>query len=97
MSSDGQPIVRVDNLSHKYHGATDGRLALDGLTLAVRPGEIFGILGPNGSGKTTLFRILSTLIPTARGHAFILGRDVATERDFVRRHIGVVSQWPSLV
>jgi ABC-2 type transport system ATP-binding protein len=95
MSSDGEPIVRVDNLTHRYAGA-DGRLALDGLTLSVQPGEIFGILGPNGSGKTTLFRILSTLIPTAPGHAFVLGHDVANDRDFVRRHIGVVFQSPSL-
>jgi ABC-2 type transport system ATP-binding protein len=95
MSIDGDPIVRVDNLTHRYAGA-DGRVALDGLTLSVQPGEIFGILGPNGSGKTTLFRILSTLIPTAPGHAFVLGHDVATERDFVRRHIGVVFQSPSL-
>jgi ABC-2 type transport system ATP-binding protein len=95
MSSEGESIVRVDNLTHRYAGA-DGRLALDGLTLSVRPGEIFGILGPNGSGKTTLFRILSTLIATAPGHAFVLGHDVATDRDFVRRHIGVVFQSPSL-
>jgi ABC-2 type transport system ATP-binding protein len=87
--------VRVEKLSHRYPGAGD-RLALDGLTLSVQPGEIFGILGPNGSGKTTLFRILSTLIPTAPGHAFVLGNDVATERDFVRRNIGVVFQSPSL-
>lgn len=97
MSSTGdEPIVRVDNLTHRYPGAADGRLALDGLTLAVQPGEIFGILGPNGSGKTTLFRILSTLIATAPGHAFVLGRDVAADREFVRRHIGVVFQSPSL-
>jgi ABC-2 type transport system ATP-binding protein len=104
MSIDGEPpplggattpIVRVENLTHRYPGA-EGRLALDGLTLAVQPGEIFGILGPNGSGKTTLFRILSTLIATAPGRAFVLERDVATERDFVRRHIGVVFQAPSL-
>lgn len=95
MSSDGEPIVRVDNLTHRYTG-NSARLALDGMTLSVQPGEIFGILGPNGSGKTTLFRILSTLIPTAPGHAFVLGHDVANERDFVRRHIGVVFQSPSL-
>jgi ABC-2 type transport system ATP-binding protein len=62
----------------------------------VAPGEIFGVLGPNGSGKTTLFRILSTLIPTAAGHAFVLGRDVAADRESVRRSVGVVFQSPSL-
>jgi ABC-2 type transport system ATP-binding protein len=87
------PVVDVQNLSHTYPG---GRLALDGLTLSVGAGEIFGILGPNGSGKTTLFRVLSTLLPTARGHARILGHDVAEQRDLVRREIGVVFQSPSL-
>jgi ABC-2 type transport system ATP-binding protein len=87
------PVVDVQKLSHTY---PSGRLALDGLTLSVEAGEIFGILGPNGSGKTTLFRILSTLIPTTPGHARVLGRDVAEGRDFVRRQIGVVFQSPSL-
>jgi ABC-2 type transport system ATP-binding protein len=91
--SASSPVVEVKKLSHSYGGE---RFALDGLSLAVGEGEIFGILGPNGSGKTTLFRILSTLIPTRPGHSFILGRDVAEDRDFVRRHIGVVFQSPSL-
>ena len=86
------PVVEVRQLTHAY----GGRVALDGLTLSVDAGEIFGILGPNGSGKTTLFRILSTLIPTAPGRACIVGRDVATDRDGVRRSIGVVFQSPSL-
>jgi ABC-2 type transport system ATP-binding protein len=87
------PVVDVQNLSHTYPG---GRVALDGLTLSVTAGEIFGILGPNGSGKTTLFRILSTLLPTAPGHATLFGHDIALERDRVRQHIGVVFQSPSL-
>jgi ABC-2 type transport system ATP-binding protein len=87
-----EPVVRVDQLTHSY----GDNLALDGLTLSVEAGEIFGILGPNGSGKTTLFRILSTLIPTTTGHASILGHDVAQNREFVRQNIGVVFQSPSL-
>jgi ABC-2 type transport system ATP-binding protein len=86
------PVVEVRDLTHAY----GERVALDGLSLCVNAGEIFGILGPNGSGKTTLFRILSTLIPTRAGHAWILGRDVAQDREFVRQHIGVVFQSPSL-
>lgn len=86
------PVIDVTNLSHAY----GGQLALDGLTLSVGAGEIFGLLGPNGSGKTTLFRILSTLIPTSPRRASILGFDVATDRDAVRSRIGVVFQSPSL-
>ena len=86
------PVVQVTNLSHAY----GDRLALDGLSLSVEAGEVFGLLGPNGSGKTTLFRILSTLLPAAPGTASILGMDVAAERDAVRRRIGVVFQSPSL-
>lgn len=86
------PVVNVQNLTHAY----GGRLALDALTLSADAGEIFGILGPNGSGKTTLFRILSTLIPVQPGRAFVLGQDVAEQREFVRRNIGVVFQSPSL-
>ena len=86
------PVVEISKLSHAY----GDRLALDGLSLSVEAGEVFGVLGPNGGGKTTLFRILSTLIPTTAGAARVMGRDVATERDAVRRQIGVVFQSPSL-
>src|SRR5437868_4118034 len=86
------PIVDISHLTHRY----DTRAALDDYSLSIRPGEIFGFLGPNGSGKTTLFRILSTLIPVAPGHVKILGADVAIDRDRVRQQIGVVFQSPSL-
>jgi ABC-2 type transport system ATP-binding protein len=65
--------------------------ALDDVSMQIRSGELFGILGENGAGKTTLIRILSTtLLPTA-GRARILGRDVVREADAVRGLIGVVS------
>ena len=65
--------IELDGLSHNY----GDRLALDNLSFAVQPAEIFGLLGPNGSGKTTLFRILSTLIVPTGGSARIEGFDVA--------------------
>ena len=86
-------IVQIDHVTHRYGG---NRVALDNLSLDVRPGEIFGFLGPNGSGKTTLFRILSTLVPPTSGTIRIGGHDVTRDRDAVRRHIGVVFQSPSL-
>ena len=87
-----QAVVEVSDLRHSY----GERVALDGVTLSVDAGEIFAILGPNGSGKTTLFRILSTLVPAAPGRVRVLGLDAASERDAVRRQIGVVFQAPSL-
>jgi ABC-2 type transport system ATP-binding protein len=86
------PIVDVQDLRYAY----GDRVALDGVSLSVNPGEIFALLGPNGSGKTTLFRILSTLVPSPPGKVRVAGHDPASERDEVRRNIGVVFQSPSL-
>ncbi len=72
------------------------RQALDHVTLAVRPGEIFALLGPNGGGKTTLFRLLSTLIPLQQGDIRILGKSVRSSAAEVRFSIGVVFQSPSV-
>jgi ABC-2 type transport system ATP-binding protein len=66
--------------------------AVRGIDLEVATGEIFGFLGPNGAGKSTTIKILCTLaVPTA-GEAKVAGFDVVTERDEVRRHIGLVFQ-----
>ena len=86
------PIVRITDLRHAY----GERLALDGVSLSVEPGEVFALLGPNGSGKTTLFRILSTLLPAPPGAVLVDGHDPAADRDAVRRSLGVVFQSPSL-
>jgi len=87
-----EPIVSVSHLTFRY----GQRTALDDLSLDVKPGEIFGFLGPNGSGKTTLFRILSTLLPAPAGTVRMFGRDVADDTAEVRRRIGVVFQSPSI-
>ena len=84
--------IDVCGLSHHY-GA---RQALCDLNLVIARREVFGVLGPNGGGKTTLFRVLSTLIRPQTGSVRLLGRDVITEVDQVRRLIGVVFQAPSL-
>ena len=84
--------IELDRLSHNY----GDRLALDNLSFAVQPAEIFGLLGPNGSGKTTLFRILSTLMVPSGGVARIQGFDVAREPNRARQQTGIVFQARSL-
>lgn len=84
--------LQLEHLSHNY----GSRLALDDLSFAVHPAEIFGLLGPNGSGKTTLFRILSTLMTPTGGSARILGFDAAREPNKVRQQTGIVFQAKSV-
>src|SRR3954454_5377009 len=70
--------------------------AVRGLIFAVAPNEVFGFLGPNGAGKTTTINMLCTLARPTSGSATVAGHDVVTERDDVRRHIGLVFQDPTL-
>ncbi len=84
--------ITVENLSHSY----GSRRALDNVSFTVTCGEILCFLGPNGSGKTTLFKILSTLIPPISGSVNILGYDLYTEKNAIRKLLGVVFQDPGL-
>src|SRR5882762_9753785 len=70
--------------------------ALDGLDLAVPAGTVYGLLGPNGAGKTTAVRVFATLLRPDGGRAQVLGHDVASEADAVRRQIGLTGQYAAL-
>ena len=76
--------VEVAGVSHHF-GATR---ALDEISFAVAPGEIFGLLGPDGAGKTTLIRILATLLVADAGTARVLGRDVVSDLWALRTRLG---------
>ncbi|MEM0002930.1 MAG: ATP-binding cassette domain-containing protein, partial [Thermoproteota archaeon] len=82
-------VISVKNLVKVYDKVVR---ALNGISLEVQEGEIFGLLGPNGAGKTTLVRILTTQIPPTGGEAFILGKNIIEEADKVRELIGYVPQ-----
>ncbi|MCJ7630373.1 MAG: ABC transporter ATP-binding protein [Longimicrobiales bacterium] len=67
-------------------------LAVAGLTLDVRPGELFGIVGPDGAGKTTTLRMLAGVLPPSEGKGVIHGVDVATDPEGVKPYIAYMSQ-----
>ena len=94
LGAGGAPVGRSD--------AKDGKPpktqipALDGLSLEILPGEIFGLLGPNGAGKSTTVGVLTTRVRPTSGQAWIGEHDVWKEQTQVKHLIGVVPQRPNL-
>jgi ABC-2 type transport system ATP-binding protein len=84
-----EAAIVIDNLQKTYAG---GKRALDGITLDVPRGEIFGLLGPNGAGKSTLINILAGLVTKSGGSATIWGFDIDAHPRNAKRSIGVVPQ-----
>ena len=80
--------VSVNGLVKRY----DEVEAVRGIDFDVAAGEIFGFLGPNGAGKSTTINMLCTLVKPSGGSALVAGHDVVSERDEVRRNIGLVFQ-----
>jgi ABC-2 type transport system ATP-binding protein len=84
----GEIVIDAQGLTKRFGPIT----AVDSIDLAIRKGEIFGFLGPNGAGKTTTIRMLCGILKPTSGRATILGHDVVSEPDQVKRQIGYVSQ-----
>ncbi|NLF63133.1 MAG: ABC transporter ATP-binding protein [Chloroflexi bacterium] len=81
-------VIEVKNL-HKRYG---DRWAVQGITLAVERGEIFGLIGPNGAGKTTLVECIAGLRRPDSGQALVLGLDPQKERQALRSRLGIQLQ-----
>jgi ABC-2 type transport system ATP-binding protein len=96
MSLTVEPILEAIEVSKSY----GNRLALDDISLAVKPGEIAALLGPNGAGKTTTLSILATLLRPDRGRILINGQPPQSDRRGLGRMLGLVPQslalYPSL-
>ena len=92
MDRNADPAIMIRNLRKSYRQV----VALDGLSLAVPPGSITGLLGPNGSGKTTTVSILSTALRPDSGQALVAGLDVTTHPAEVRRLIGFAGQFAAV-
>jgi ABC-2 type transport system ATP-binding protein len=86
------PAISVRDLVKTF----DEVRAVRGVNFEVAMGEVFGFLGPNGAGKTTTINMLCTLAKPTSGAAQVAGHDVVSERDDVRRNIGLVFQDPTL-
>jgi ABC-2 type transport system ATP-binding protein len=80
--------IEADSLSKRY-GET---IALNGLSLKIKPGELFGLLGPNGSGKTTTIKILTGQIKPNNGSAKVAGHDPVKEPIKVRELVGIIPE-----
>ena len=94
-SATASTIVSIDRLTKIYTGK-QRVTALDGISLSVQEGEIFGLLGPNGAGKTTTISICTTRALPTSGRVVIDGTDVVAHPAHARRSIGVVPQYNTL-
>ena len=83
-------LGRTFRRSKRLFGRSSEFVAVAGVSLAVKPGIIYGLLGPNGAGKTTTIKMLSTLLIPSSGTARVAGFDVVREEREVRRRLGVV-------
>ncbi len=82
------PAIETHNLTKRFGDLA----AVDGITLSVAEGEIFGLVGPDGAGKTTTMRLLSSIMEPSAGDAWVAGAHVVRDAERVKESIGYMSQ-----
>src|SRR3546814_7087580 len=86
------PLIEAEGLARRFAG----RFVLEDVSLAVAPGEAFGIVGPDGAGKSTLLQILAAILRPSLGRCRVVGEDVRTHPERIQARIGYMSQGFSL-
>jgi len=85
-------MIEADKLTKRFGDI----LAVDGLSLKIKEGEVFGFLGPNGAGKTTTVRMLTSLIGPTSGTAVVNGYAVGRQDTEIRRSVGILTETPGM-
>ena len=88
MSGQSQSAIVVEGLTKSF----PGMLAVDHLSFDVKPGEIFGLVGPDGAGKTTTLRMLAGVMPPNEGKATVAGCDVVRDPEGAKHHLSYMPQ-----
>ena len=87
-----EPVIVAEHLSRRF-----GKMvAVRDVSLRVKRGEIFGVLGPNGAGKSTTIRMLCGILDPSGGKGRVVGYDIATQSELIKRNIGYMTQRFSL-
>lgn len=93
MEFEGDIVIRTEGLTKIFEKGRKREVrALDNVDLEIKRGEVFGLLGTNGAGKTTLIRVLVGLLTPTEGRAFVLGKDVTKDVEYVRERVGLLPQ-----
>lgn len=80
--------IKTSNLTKAFNG----NIAVDNLSLEIKRGELFGLVGPDGSGKTTIMRLLTAIMESTSGEAWVAGHSVLKEGEIIKEKIGYMSQ-----
>ena len=86
-------VIKTDRLTKIFEkGKKREVIALEEIDLEISRGEVFGLLGTNGAGKTTLIRVLVGLLTPTEGEAYVLGKEVREDIDYIRERVGLLPQ-----